>query len=56
MILGAIITKIWVPNPVDIWGNSRSLEDLSLGKHERKRMEKEELDHWRTFAPRSLIA
>ncbi|KAF2429322.1 MFS general substrate transporter, partial [Tothia fuscella] len=28
MGFGAIITKIWVPNPSDIWGRSRSLEDL----------------------------
>jgi len=53
MVLGAIVTKVWVPKPVDIWGHSRSLEDLGLGKHERKRMQREEWDHWRAFAPRS---
>ena len=42
MILGAFITKIWVPNPCDIYGESRSLEDLSKGKRARKRMEEDE--------------
>jgi PHS family inorganic phosphate transporter-like MFS transporter len=42
MILGAVITKTWVPNPCDIFGESRSLEDLSKGKKARKMMEKDE--------------
>ena len=46
MAIGALITKVWVPNPVDIWGQSRSLEDLALGKVARKRIEKEERDAW----------
>jgi hypothetical protein len=53
MLIGAVITKGLVPNPVDIWGHSRSLEDLGRGKAERKRLEREEAEHWRTFAPRS---
>jgi len=45
MILGAYITIVWVPNPCDIYGESKSLEDLSKGKQERKIMEvKEKLD------------
>ena len=42
MILGAFITKLWVPNPCDIYGESRSLEDLSNGKRARKKMEEDE--------------
>lgn len=42
MVLGAILTKVWVPNPCDIDGNSRSLEELAKGKRARKRMEEEE--------------
>lgn len=42
MILGALITKLWVPNPCDIYGESRSLEDLSKGKKARKKMEEAE--------------
>jgi len=42
MILGAFITKVWVPNPCDIYGQSRSLEDLSKGKKARKKMEEDE--------------
>ncbi|OCK96699.1 MFS general substrate transporter [Cenococcum geophilum 1.58] len=40
MALGAFVTKIWVPNPCDIDGNSWSLEDLGKGKRERKAMER----------------
>lgn len=53
MVFGAIITKIWVPNPCNIWGQSRSLEDLGLGKAARKRMEKDERDAWRAMVPGS---
>ena len=42
MLLGALITKAWVPNPCDIHGNSRSLEDLGRGKQAREAMEKAE--------------
>jgi len=42
-ILGALITKFWVPNPCDINGESRKLEDLCDGKAARKRLEAEEL-------------
>ncbi|KAH8769681.1 phosphate transporter [Hyaloscypha finlandica] len=42
MILGAYITKVWVPNPCDIYNKSRSLEDLSKGKQARKFLEAEE--------------
>ena len=42
MILGAFITKFWVPNPCDIYGESRSLEDLSNGKRARRKMEEDE--------------
>lgn len=51
MASGAIITKLWVPNPVDKWGKSRSLEDLGLGKAARKRMEKDERDAWNSLVP-----
>jgi PHS family inorganic phosphate transporter-like MFS transporter len=47
MILGAFVTKIWVPNPCDVYGESRSLEDLSKGKRARKEMEKEEKEELR---------
>jgi MFS transporter, PHS family, inorganic phosphate transporter len=42
MLLGAFITKVWVPNPCDIDGNSRSLEDLGRGKEAREAMEQAE--------------
>jgi PHS family inorganic phosphate transporter-like MFS transporter len=42
MVFGAIITKVWVPNPCDIYGETRSLEDLSKGKKARKKMEDDE--------------
>jgi hypothetical protein len=48
---GAIVTKAWVPNPVDVWGRSRTLEQLALGKAERKRVEREERELWRVFVP-----
>lgn len=53
MASGAIITKLWVPNPCNIWDKSRSLEDLGLGKAARKRMEKDERDAWNSLAPGS---
>lgn len=39
MLFGAFITKIWVPNPCDIDGNPRSLEDLGRGKQYRLALE-----------------
>jgi hypothetical protein len=42
MILGAYITRAWVPNPCDIYGESRSLADLSKGKKERRKIETKE--------------
>jgi hypothetical protein len=42
MVLGAYITKLWVPKPCDIYGESRSLEDLSKGKRVRQQMEQDE--------------
>lgn len=42
MIMGALITKLYVPNPYDISNESRSLEDLSKGKKARKMLEAEE--------------
>jgi len=42
MIMGAVITKLYVPNPCDIYNESRSLEDLSKGKKARKMLEAEE--------------
>jgi PHS family inorganic phosphate transporter-like MFS transporter len=42
MLLGAVLTKAWVPNPCDINGNPRSLEELGKGKVARLRMEREE--------------
>jgi MFS transporter, PHS family, inorganic phosphate transporter len=42
MIIGAGVTKVWVPNPCDAFGESRTLEDLSKGKKARQRMEEEE--------------
>jgi len=43
-ISGAVLTKLWVPNPCDINGESRKLEDLSEGKSKRKELEAEELE------------
>jgi hypothetical protein len=51
MAVGAVITKCWVPNPVDVWGRSRSLEQLALGKKERKRLERDEQEMWSAFIP-----
>ena len=48
MILGAYITRVWVPNPCDIYGESRSLADLSKGKKERKKLETNERQDIRT--------
>jgi hypothetical protein len=42
MLAGAIFTWWWVPNPCDIDGNPRSLEDLGNGKHARQAMERAE--------------
>lgn len=42
MVIGAGVTKYWVPDPCDIYGISRSLEDLSEGKVVRKKMEDDE--------------
>jgi hypothetical protein len=53
MAAGAITTKVWVPNPVDVWGRSRTLEDLGQGKAERKRMESDEAQFWQAFTPAS---
>jgi PHS family inorganic phosphate transporter-like MFS transporter len=53
MVFGAIITKIWVPNPCNIWHQSRSLEDLGQGKAARKRMEQDEREAWQAFMPDS---
>jgi hypothetical protein len=53
MAAGATITKFWVPNPVDIWGRSRTLEDLGRGKAERRRIERDEAQFWRAFTPGS---
>ncbi|KAI9764636.1 MAG: hypothetical protein M1840_008133 [Geoglossum simile] len=43
-ISGAVLTKLWVPNPCDINGKSRNLEDLSKGKSGRKALEVRELE------------
>ncbi|KIW08654.1 uncharacterized protein PV09_00609 [Verruconis gallopava] len=53
MVAGAIVTLLWVPNPSNIWSQSRTLEDLSLGKHARKRYEKQEKEAWDAFVPGS---
>ena len=42
MAFGAVVTYLWVPNPCDIRGSSRSLEVLALGKAHRKMLEAEE--------------
>jgi hypothetical protein len=55
MVCGAVITRFWVPNPVDTWGRSRTLEEMGLGKAERKRVEKEESDIWQIQAPGSPV-
>lgn len=47
MLLGAFVTKIWLPNPCDINGRSRSLEDLGKGKRERLAMERREKEERR---------
>lgn len=53
MVSGALITKLWVPNPCNIFGQSRSLEDLGLGKAARRRLEKDERDAWNSLVPGS---
>lgn len=42
MLIGAIFTWFWVPDPCDISGNPRSLEDLGHGKQARKAMKRAE--------------
>jgi hypothetical protein len=42
MLLGAFITKQWGPNPCDIDGNPRRLEDLGKGRAARQRIERDE--------------
>jgi len=48
---GALVSKIWMPNPSNIWGQSRTLEDLSMGKATRKRYERQEREAWKSFVP-----
>jgi PHS family inorganic phosphate transporter-like MFS transporter len=48
---GAFISKIWMPNPCNIWGQSRTLEDLALGKKARARYERQEKEAWASFVP-----
>lgn len=55
MIAGAVVTRLWVPNPSNIWGQSRALEDLSLGKAARRRYEKQEKEAWDAFIPGSPL-
>lgn len=56
MAVGAVITKLWVPNPSNIWGQSRTLEDLSRGKAARKRYEKQEREAFAAFVPGSPLS
>jgi len=42
MLLGAFLTWCWVPDPCDVNGNPRSLEELSQGKQARMEMERRE--------------
>lgn len=42
MLLGAFVTKIWVPNPCDTNGDSWSLEDLGKGRKAMERRKREE--------------
>jgi len=42
MFLGALVTKLAVPNPCDIDGNPRSLEELGKGKAYRLKLERDE--------------
>jgi len=39
MLIGAFFTWWWVPNPCDIQGQPRSLEELGVGKQKRQAME-----------------
>jgi hypothetical protein len=55
MVAGVIMTRFWVPNPVDTWGRTRSLEDMGMGKKERKRIEHEEMEVWQSLAPGSPV-
>lgn len=51
MGVGAFTTRMWMPNPSNIWGQSRSLEDLSMGKRARERYERQEREAWKSFVP-----
>jgi hypothetical protein len=42
MIIGALVASFLGPNPCDIDGNARSLEDLGKGRAARLRMERVE--------------
>lgn len=44
MVLGAVITKFLTPETCDIWGKSRTLEELSFGKARREELKKKDLE------------
>lgn len=44
MILGAAITMFLTPETCDIWGKSRTLEDLSFGKARREELRMRDLE------------
>ena len=43
MLLGALVTKTITPETCNIWGQSRTLEDLSFGKAHREELRIQEL-------------
>lgn len=43
MLLGAQVTKSLTPETCNIWGQSRTLEDLSFGKAYREELTNKEL-------------
>lgn len=43
MLLGVLVTKTLTPETCNIWGQSRTLEELSFGKAYREELTKEEL-------------
>lgn len=53
MVVGVLVTRYWMPNPSNIWGQSRTLEDLAGGKSQRRRYEKQEREAWASMIPGS---
>lgn len=54
MAIGALITGYWVPETCDIFGKSRPLEQLALGKAAREELTREEKRQKTDFSMNNL--